>query len=383
MRLIGILPKEDMAQKFSYVLQKEKIEFSIDVQMDSVHETFSYGIWVHDEDDLEKAKSLFDEFQKNPNNAKYSLPIKIHKDQSPENSSRKDEAEKKQMPNHGFFDVLKYKFTFFTILVCSMIFLINLFQRAEIIKKEGKTSASMFTPVQFALFYDVPKALEDFEKILKKYKIDPGKKLSEQTSDVKKVIEKMEHLPMWKGVYEAVVEKWKNPNMKWDFSGPMFEKIRKGQIWRLISPIILHVSFLHLLFNMLWLWILGKQLEERISKLNLTLLVIIVGVVSNTVQYLISGPLFLGYSGVILGMVGYIWIRQKIAPWEGYPLPKITILFLTFYVLAMMVLSFSSFVFEVFEAPAFSPNIANAAHICGAITGIILGRFPILIGRKH
>jgi len=49
----------------------------------------------------------------------------------------------------------------------------------------------------------------------------------------------------------------------------------------------------------------------------------------------------------------------------------------------MMFLSFSSFVFEVFEAPAFSPNIANAAHICGAIVGIILGRFPILIGRKN
>ena len=41
-----------------------------------------------------------------------------------------------------------------------------------------------------------------------------------------------------------------------------------------------------------------------------------------------GGPYFLGFSGIITGMIGYILVRQKIAPWEGYNIPNAVFYFI-------------------------------------------------------
>jgi len=132
---------------------------------------------------------------------------------------------------------------------------------------------------------------------------------------------------------------------------------------------------------MLWLWILGKQLETRMTKLRYILFVVIVGIVTNILQYLMGGPYFLGFSGVIMGMIGFIWMRQKIAPWEGYPLPKAAILFISIYVVAMLGLQVFSFFSQAFGGMVLAPNIGNTAHISGAVIGIILGKIPFFSWR--
>jgi GlpG protein len=156
----------------------------------------------------------------------------------------------------------------------------------------------------------------------------------------------------------------------------LFEKIRQGEFWRLFTPCLLHRDFLHILFNMVWVWILTKQIEERLRIWKICLMILIIGVISNTVQYFVSGPYFLGFSGVVVGMAGFIWMRQKIAPWEGYPLQRSTILFLLFFVVAMFALELITFSLQLFSVIQISPNIANTAHIIGGIVGILLGRMP-------
>ncbi len=131
--------------------------------------------------------------------------------------------------------------------------------------------------------------------------------------DEQQKIDAAEALPYWRGIYDYFTQKKQEAT-------PMFEKIRQGEVWRLFTPCLLHRGFLHILFNMAWLWILGKQIEERAGKLRLLVLIIITAVVSDVTQYLISGPFFLGFSGVVVGMAGFIWMRQRVAPWEGYPL---------------------------------------------------------------
>ena len=104
-------------------------------------------------------------------------------------------------------------------------------------------------------------------------------------------------------------------------------------------------------------------------------LILLVGIASNTAQYLISGPSFIGFSGVIVGMAGFIWMRQHSAPWEGYPLSRATFFFLLLFVLSMAVLGFLVFALNLFSILEITPVIANTAHIIGGVTGIVLGRF--------
>ena len=37
---------------------------------------------------------------------------------------------------------------------------------------------------------------------------------------------------------------------------------QRGQVWRLITPVLLHFSVLHLLFNLAWWWYLGARSEH-------------------------------------------------------------------------------------------------------------------------
>src|SRR5687768_723465 len=45
---------------------------------------------------------------------------------------------------------------------------------------------------------------------------------------------------------------------------PLYEgpQIREGQVWRLVTSILPHADFLHLAFNLYWLWVLGSVVEE-------------------------------------------------------------------------------------------------------------------------
>ena len=117
------------------------------------------------------------------------------------------------------------------------------------------------------------------------------------------------------------------------------------------------------------------------NKWKICLLILILGVASNVAQYLMSGPYFLGFSGVIVGMAGFIWVRQKIAPWEGYPLPKATALFLLFFVLAMFGLELLTFILQLLSVINIAPNIANTAHIIGGLSGMLLGRLSFFSRR--
>lgn len=155
---------------------------------------------------------------------------------------------------------------------------------------------------------------------------------------------------------------------------PVFTQILDGQVWRLITPIFMHADFLHILFNMMWLWVLGRQVEERLGLSKYLILTLIAAIISNTAQYLMSGPFFIGYSGVVCALAGYIWIRQKVAPWEGYPIPRSTMIFLFIFIVGMVGVQIVSFIFT-YTGIAKLPNlIANTAHIAGGITGICMGK---------
>jgi GlpG protein len=109
---------------------------------------------------------------------------------------------------------------------------------------------------------------------------------------------------------------------------------------------------------------------------------VLLGVISNVAQYLMSGPYFVGFSGIVVGLAVFIWARQQNAPWEGYPLPRSTFLFLLLFVAAMMLLDLLSFLLQLFQLTTLPLTIANTAHVVGGLAGLALGKWNFFSKRK-
>lgn len=143
----------------------------------------------------------------------------------------------------------------------------------------------------------------------------------------------------------------------WDTTLP---EIRHGQIWRLITPIFIHFGPLHIIFNMLWLRDLGSMIEGRQSSLHLLLLTAVIAICSNLGQvYIGHSPDFGGMSGVVYGLLGYVWMRGKFDPASG--------LYLHPYNVIMMLVWFFACLLNII------PHVANTAHAVGLGIGIAWG----------
>jgi GlpG protein len=369
MRLIGTLQHEPEARRFSAYLTSKGIDNSADPSFDPSTNQFQYSIWIHNEDQIQPASTLFGQFVANPSNRTFDIPIQ---DQIPTDEEIPPESILVEQPRK-----IPYA-THFFLALCVFVFLLNLMQSMSL-RKEGVSEDSV-TPVQMTLLYDVPPVLEQLETIIEQHKLAPGQKLDKIPPEVQQELKVVDATPFWRGFYDWLFLKLtgKDDNLA---LGPPFVKIRQGEVWRLFSPALLHADLLHILFNMLWLWMLGRQIEFRIGKFRYILLTLLLGIASNTLQYLMSGPFFLGYSGIIMGLAGFIWCREKIAPWEGYPLQRSVIVFLVLFVLAMFALQIGSLLFAFFNNSGFTPNIANTAHISGAIFGALLARLSFFAAR--
>ncbi|OGN62874.1 MAG: hypothetical protein A3F09_00030 [Chlamydiae bacterium RIFCSPHIGHO2_12_FULL_49_11] len=155
---------------------------------------------------------------------------------------------------------------------------------------------------------------------------------------------------------------------------PSFTQIVHGEVWRLFTPVLLHANFLHILFNMLWLFALGRAMEPNMSKMGYIGFSLGGAALSNTCQYLVSGPFFVGYSGVLCAMLGYIWVRLKKAPWEPYLINRRSLGFLWFFIFLLTLISGALFVLSLYNVPGLRFPFANTAHMTGALYGLVVAK---------
>lgn len=144
--------------------------------------------------------------------------------------------------------------------------------------------------------------------------------------------------------------------LKWT---PGLPELRDGQLWRLVTPAIVHADWLHLLLNMFWLLDLGSLVERRRGWKFLGGFVVATAVISNYGQYILFNPAFCGMSGVLYGLLGYVWMKGKHDPESGLQLPPQALL--------MMLIWFGLCLAGII------PNVANGAHAVGLAVGTLWG----------
>lgn len=94
----------------------------------------------------------------------------------------------------------------------------------------------------------------------------------------------------------------------------------------LITSFFLHGSWFHVIFNMLYLWIFGDNIEDKLGHFRFFLFYIAAGIMANLAHYL-TEPLspipLVGASGAIAGVLGAYFIT--------FPRARITSLIFVFF----------------------------------------------------
>ena len=159
-----------------------------------------------------------------------------------------------------------------------------------------------------------------------------------------------------------------SPLLEWLLFGSMANIIGDLQIWRLITPAYIHFGWMHILFNALWIFDLGRRLELFLGSRKCAVLFILTAIGSNVIQYFIEpeSTMFGGLSGVVYGYLGFLWVASnKIRDnSQLLALPPGVYAFM----FAWLILGFLG-VIDMF----INGRVANGAHLGGLLIGVVCG----------
>jgi rhomboid protease GluP len=136
------------------------------------------------------------------------------------------------------------------------------------------------------------------------------------------------------------------------------DRILVGEVWRLITPMFLHGSLLHIGFNMYALLIFGPGLERFYGHGRFLLLYFLAGFAGNVVSFMFSAAPSLGSSTAIFGLLGaegvFLYRNQQV-----------------FGGMARRALSNIIMIAIINLAIGLTPGIDNWGHMGGLIGGTI------------
>ncbi|AFC31695.1 hypothetical protein PM3016_4963 [Paenibacillus mucilaginosus 3016] len=105
-----------------------------------------------------------------------------------------------------------------------------------------------------------------------------------------------------------------NPETLVRFGAKYNPYIDRGEYWRWITPIFLHIGGLHLWFNSTALLSLGGRLERGIGSLRFALFYLLAGIAGNIASYTFSPSISAGASGAIFGLMGVLLVLSIMDP---------------------------------------------------------------------
>lgn len=309
MRRIGILTDEAHASRFSEYLVTQQVRYSIDVQPVTGSQSSANGasqtqfeVWIRDEKDVPRARQFLQEFMTNPTAAKFEVKALA------EQMRIREAAESGSL-------------------------------RPTLVPVGGNriSSSQQYMPVTMAVLA-----------------ISIVVSLATNLGDPKSSTSRTVFAAMCLLDARDVTPEAPNPDP--------WTSLKKGEIWRVITPMFLHGSMMHLAFNMMWVYSLGSIIERMHGSRFFTLLLLGTQTIGMLVQVYFpqawgGSPFAIGASGAVYGMFGYLWLRPMVDPEFPFGIAPVNVALM----LGWLVLCFTSAV----------PNVANGAHVGGLIAGLI------------
>jgi GlpG protein len=313
MRQIGNIDKDQDAERFSDYLVTQGIENMVE----EMAAGGAWAVWVENDDHLDRGRAALEQFRANPADPRYEAAGQAEKLRK-----QAEKAEKRRRQN--FIDV----------------------------RTRWSQPGQLAKPVTIALA-----VLSILASVL-------GTKLG--------LVNELP-TPLENAMLIAPVTPVDDNRVTWEG----LDAVKHGQVWRLVTPIFLHFSILHLIFNMFWLFDLGSLVETRRGSVFLALMVVVTAAVSNIAEFyfdlsltkagLRQSPLFGGMSGINYALFGYAWIKGKYQPHLGIGVSQQTTTVLLFW----LVLCMTSLVGPV----------ANVAHVVGLLGGVAFAYVPFAFSR--
>ncbi|MBC8355384.1 MAG: rhomboid family intramembrane serine protease [Planctomycetes bacterium] len=303
MRQIGSLTKQIDAERLAAYLVIEGISAHAEADGDE------WSIWVRDENRLDEARDAFRDFKHNPEDSRYRDVQRSAAALQHEEAMKREAARKNVVQMRG---------------------------------KWGKSGSAKRAPLVFALIGLCVMA-----------------SLWTKSMNGGEAYHASKEANMLRFASNETIQSADKSNELW-----VFDDIRNGEVWRLITPIFMHGDLWHLVMNIYWLYYLGSQIEHFEGSWKLGFLALAAAVIPNIVQAVSQGPNFLGISGVGVACFGYVWIKSKYDPSSRLFISNITIVIFIAYLFYCL----------------FQDGIANEAHFAGLAVGAITAYLPMLLG---
>lgn len=149
------------------------------------------------------------------------------------------------------------------------------------------------------------------------------------------------------------------------FFSPLLPVVQTGEVWRLLTPTFLHFGVLHILFNSLWMWEMGRRLENFLGFNTYLIVFLSIAIGANYIQFLISDHIFFGgLSGVVYGFLGLLLVLSRFYSHPTLTLPSGIYIFMIIWMFL-----------GIFKVVDFfmANSVANGAHLGGFVIGIAIG----------
>jgi membrane associated rhomboid family serine protease len=152
-----------------------------------------------------------------------------------------------------------------------------------------------------------------------------------------------------------------------------------------ITSQFIHGGFFHLAGNMLFLWIFGNNIEDRMGTVKFLVFYLVCGVIAAAAQ-IIPDPYsrvpMVGASGAVAGVMGAYLLE--------YPRAKVlTLIWVLFFIRLVWLPAFFMILYWVALQVFFQlssggqgSGVAYMAHIGGFVAGLVLFRLFLLFGGK-